>query len=259
MEHVTARRDVAYKRSDTRALTMDVWSPKQAGPRPAIVFVHGGPVPSNLRTEPKDWGVYRSYGQLAAASGFVGITFNHRLYGLDQVTNAQADVVDLVRHLSAHAAEYGIDPDRICLWAFSGGGSLLSAAFGDQLPGVRCVVSFYGLLDRRQERAEIPPSITDEALQMLSPVYRVGAGHRFPPMLIARAGNDAPAINATVDELVRNAKARNALVQVIEHATGRHAFDILDDDDRSREVIVEALRFVASHLSSPGEQSPLSP
>jgi hypothetical protein len=30
-----------------------------------------------------------------------------------------------------------------------------------------------------------------------------------------------------------------------------HSFDILDDDDRSREIIAEALRFVAAHLTTP--------
>jgi acetyl esterase/lipase len=229
---------------------MDVWSPKQPGPRPAIVFVHGGPIPGNLRTQPKDWGVFVSYGQLAAASGFVGITFNHRLYELDRLPDAQADLVDLVGRIRSDAATYGIDRDRICLWAFSGGGSLVSAAFDGKLPGVRCVVSFYGVLDRRPERADIPASISDEVLQQLSPVYRVAAGHRVPPMLIARAGKDAPAINATVDAFVREAKAHDAPLQVIEHPTGQHGFDVRDDDDRSREVIAAAIRFITEQLGT---------
>jgi dienelactone hydrolase len=124
----------------------------------------------------------------------------------------------------------------------------LSAAFDDQLPGVRCVVSFYGVLDRRPERADTPASISDDVLQQLSPVWHVTAGHRVPPMLIARAGQDAPAVNTTVDDFVRAANARGAPVQVIEHATGRHGFDVLDDDDRSREVITAAIRFVTEQL-----------
>jgi acetyl esterase/lipase len=249
MADVSATKDVVYKQAGV-ALTMDVWAPRQPGPRPAIVFVHGGPIPGDLRTQPKDWGVYLSYGQLAAASGLVGVTFNHRLYGLDRVADAQADVVDLVAHVRANAAKYGIDRDRICLWAFSGGGPLLAAAFDGKLPGVRCVVSFYGLLDRRPERADTPASISDEVLQQLSPVWHMAAGHRVPPMLIARAGKDAPAINATVDDFVREAKAHNAPVQVIEHPTGRHAFDALDNDDRSREIIAAAMSFIAAQLGA---------
>jgi acetyl esterase/lipase len=250
MEQATATKDVVYKRAAPYTLALDVWSPKQAAPRPAIVFVHGGPVPDNLRTEPKDWSIFQSYGQLAAASGFVGITFNHRLYGLDKIADAYADVIDLVQHVQANAAKYGVDPDRICLWAFSGGGALVAAAFGNRLPGVRCVVSFYGVLDRRPQRKAIPASISDATLQELSPVYRVAAGHPMPPMLIGRAGKDAPEINATVDDFVREAKARNAPVQVIEHPTGQHAFDVRDDDDRSREIIAEAVKFIALHTAA---------
>jgi acetyl esterase/lipase len=250
MDKLVAKKDVVYKQAGALRLTMDVWSPAQAGPRPAIVFVHGGPIPGNLRTQPKDWGVYISYGQLAAASGFVGITFNHRLYGLDRVADAQADVVDLVAKIRADAAALGIDRDRICVWAFSGGGPLLSATFDGKLPGVRCAVSFYGILDRRPQRDETPASISDEVLQQLSPVWHMAAGHRVPPMLIARAGKDAPAINATVDDFVREAKAHNAPVQVIEHPTGRHAFDALDNDDRSREIIAAAMSFIAAQLGA---------
>jgi acetyl esterase/lipase len=233
MAQQTARQDLVYKRAGSDVLQLDLWAPKQAGVHPAIVFIHGGPVPGDLRTQPKDWGVYVSYGQLAAASGFVGVTFNHRLYGPDRIADAHSDVRDLVGHLRANAARYRIDPDRICLWAFSGGGSLVSAAFGDQLPGVRCLVSFYGVLDRE------PPE--------LSPVKLVAAGKRVPPMLIARAGKDDPAINETVDAFLREAKAHDAPVQMIEHPTGQHAFDLRDDDDRSREIIAAAVRFVGSH------------
>jgi acetyl esterase/lipase len=250
MEQLSPRKDLVYKQAGPLALTMDVWSPRQPGPRPAIVFVHGGPIPGNLRTQPKDWGIYLSYGQLAAASGFVGITFNHRLFGLDRIADAQADLVDLVTRIRADAATHGIDRDRICLWAFSGGGAMLSAAFDGKLPGVRCVVSFYGVLDRRPQRAEIPPSISDDEVARLSPVHLMAAGRSVPPMLIGRAGKDNPAINATVDAFVREAKAHNAPVQVIEHATGQHGFDAFDDDDRSREVISAALRFIAEQLSS---------
>ena len=47
-------------------------------PRPAIIFVHGGPVARG--SGQKDRGVFRSYGELTAASGFIGITFNYRYY-----------------------------------------------------------------------------------------------------------------------------------------------------------------------------------
>jgi hypothetical protein len=36
---------------------------------------------------------------------------------------------------------------------------------------------------------------------------------------------------------------------VLDHPTGRHGFDTLDDDDRSREIIGLTLDFFVRHLS----------
>jgi acetyl esterase/lipase len=249
MEQIAPRKkDIEYKQAGSEALTMDVWAPAKAGPRPAIVFIHGGPVPAGLRVPPKEWGVYLSYGQLAAASGFVGVTFNHRFHDYDRVGDALADVRDLVAYLRSHAGELGIDGERICLWAFSGGGSFLSAGLGPSAPPIRCLVSFYGRLDVQVQRAEFPASVSDETLRDASPVHHLASGKRIPPMLIGRAGKDAPEINATVDAFIAEARRRKAPLQVLEHPTGQHAFDILDDDDKTREIIAAAMRFVASHL-----------
>lgn len=81
MDRVRVERDLIYRGTATGGLKMDVYVPQDLSTsdrRPVVFFVHGGPIPDDLR--PKDWGVYQSYGELAAASGFVGVTFNHRLY-----------------------------------------------------------------------------------------------------------------------------------------------------------------------------------
>ena len=68
-----------------------------------------------------------------------------------------------------------------------------------------------------------------------------------PPLLVARAGLDQPWLNATVDAFVARALAANATLDVLNHPTGRHAFDVLDDDDRSREILARTLDFVRAH------------
>ena len=53
-----------YETPDGASLPMDVYVPpdlKAGERRPAIVFIHGGPVPPEM--EPTEWGVYRSYGE----------------------------------------------------------------------------------------------------------------------------------------------------------------------------------------------------
>ena len=50
------------------------------------------------------------------------------------------------------------------------------------------------------------------------------------------------------DRFVQEALARNAPIDVLNHPEGRHGFDILDDDDRSREVIARTLEFLRARL-----------
>src|SRR4051812_48764757 len=76
--------------------TVDLYLPDAAGPRPAIVFVHGGPIPAALRPTPRDWGVYRGYGSLAASGGLVGVTVDHRLHSPMAYADAAEDVTAAV-------------------------------------------------------------------------------------------------------------------------------------------------------------------
>ena len=68
------------------------------------------------------------------------------------------------------------------------------------------------------------------------------------PIFIARAGLDQPMINETIDLFVQEALAGNVVLDVMNHPSGRHGFDILDDDDRSREIIARAVAFAQAHV-----------
>ena len=243
MERINARKDVVWKRVDGVDLKLDLYqTPDKPGaqPMPAVVFIHGGPLPANLRTEPKDWGVYISYGQLAAASGFVGVTFNHRYYGFNRLKDAQSDVNDLVAYLRANASALNIDPERIILWAFSGGGLMLSGALREAPPYIRCVIAYYTLLDTPSSSAS-----GEDSLKEYSPLNQLKLkGSAVPPLLIARAGLDNPALNSALDRFAQEAISRNTTVELINHAAGRHSFDTLNDDDRTREIIRRTIEFI---------------
>src|SRR5687768_12474003 len=61
---------------------VDIYTPLGADhlPRPAIVFIHGGPLPPELQPKPRDWPVFTGYGSFAASRGVVGVTLDHRLH-----------------------------------------------------------------------------------------------------------------------------------------------------------------------------------
>ena len=250
MEAAAARRDLVYQRDGNEQLLMDVYPPTRLARdarAPALLFVHGGPVSAEMQP-PKDWGVFVSYAQLAATSGLVGVTFNHRLHSPADYARSQAEVAAAIEYVRSHADELQVDPQRIGLWVFSGGGPLLSSALREPPPYLCCVVAFYALLDLRHLA---PPDADAETLarvQELSPAVQVSEKLAGLPMFIARAGLDSEMINRSVDQFVQDAVAANALLDFANHPQGQHAFDVLNDDARSREIIARAVAFVRTHL-----------
>jgi len=107
MRNVRVKRDV-YKRDAGAELAINVYAPASlsGGARlPAVVFVHGGPIPADFQP-PTQWGVFVSYGELAAASGLVGVTFNHRLFAMEDFDRAQADVTAAIDDEAAVSLEH---------------------------------------------------------------------------------------------------------------------------------------------------------
>lgn len=253
MDRVHVLRDRVYARPDGKELRMDVYVPPglPAGARrPAVVFIHGGPLPPgagpNEWPKPKDWGVYRSYGELAAASGLIGVTFNHRLHSLQAYDTSAADTKALIEHVRANAAELHVDPERIAVWAYSGGGPLLTFAFRDSPAWLKAVVSYYAILD-------LPPDgLAPGAAERLSPLRFLKSSVRpGPPTFIARAGLDAPAINASVEAFVSAALSRNLMFELFTLPEGQHGFDVGDDHPRSREAIARKIAFLKARLDAP--------
>ena len=247
MTRVKVTKNLIYKRASGEELKMDVYSPPDArrARRPAVIFIHGGRIPRNLLTTPKDWGAYISLGQLVAASGFISVTFNHRFYTWESLRDSQSDVMDLISYIRDNAESLGIDKDRIILWALSAGGIFLSQPLQQPHPYIRSIVAYYPELDLQNQRKAAPASVTDETLREFSPVHHLGNKEKnVPPLFIARAGLDDAELNAGIDRFVQLALSRNLTVDVVNHATGHHAFDIEDDNERSREIIKRTIEFI---------------
>lgn len=250
MEKVSVKTNLKYTTADNPNLLMDVYTPPglaQGERRPAVIFIHGS---AGAEAKAKDWGIYISWGRLVAASGMVGITFTHRLgYPKPFLQDAAADVSAAVAYVRAHADSLGVDKDRLCLAAYSGGGPLLSAALRERPPYVRCLVSFYAFLDVRQSEMHRPYE-SAETLERFSPVAQLAGGvEGLAPLFVARAGLDQiPTMNDSIDRFIREAVAKNVALTVYNHPRGVHGFDNQTDDERSREIIRAALDFMKTHL-----------
>jgi acetyl esterase/lipase len=243
LPNAVGRRRVVYKRDAGSDLVMDVYAPAaqpSAPGSPALFFVHGGPIPREMLA-PTEWGVFRSYGELAALSGLVAVVFNHRLHAPTDYPTAESDMRAAIDYARDHADDLGIDAGRIGVWAFSGGGPLLAWCLRERPAFVRCLLAFYAILD---VRLLLPPDADAERVARalaFSPAAHLGGATL--PIFVARAGRDSAVINTSIDGFVREALAANVSIDLANHSGGQHGFDVLDDDERSREIIGRAFAF----------------
>jgi dienelactone hydrolase len=210
---VDVQKDVAYATADGVRLVMDVFRPtKTGGARlPALVFFNTA-VGEQKTTA--FGGFYGSWAQTAASKGIVAIVPDLR------PGNQPHDFQKLLSHLVERAADYGVDADAIAVYA--GSGNVYTALPVIQDPRqttVKAAVMYYGSAAVTEFRRDLP-------------------------LLYVRAGLDRPALNRDITELASRAISQNAPVTLLNHPTGHHAFEALDDDDATRDIIDRTLDFV---------------
>lgn len=244
---IEVRRDLVYKRDGDDELRMDVYLPSEralAARLPAVVFIHGGPVPADWTDGAKATGQYASLGRLIAASGWVGVAFNHRFADAGSLPVAATDVLDAIDWLRSHAAEHSVDPDRLCVWAISAGGLFVAPWLRQPPPFLRCLLLYYAAVEPatlQRMLADMPPEFVVE----YDAVAAIASGAAASlPILIARAGHDFEALHTATERFVTAGLTAGATIDLLNHPAGQHAFDIRNDDERSREILRRSLDFI---------------
>lgn len=175
----------------------------------------------------------------------MAVTFNHRFYkNWNSLPQSADDLDTLIAWQQENSALFNVDPNHLTLWAFSGAGPLLTSALCSSKPFVTSVVNYFGILNLKLLQGSGEP-ISSEVIDRFSPADCLDSS--APPMLIARAGKDRAAFNSSIDAFVSRALQRNLSVTSVNHASGRHGFEIYDDDDRSREILQQTVEFIRRH------------
>ncbi|GIW86131.1 MAG: lipase [Isosphaeraceae bacterium] len=111
--------DLVYATVDGRKLKLDLARPAEGdGPFPALVVIHGGAWRGGDKASNRDQ--LRHF----AARGYVAISPAYRFCPEFTFPAQVHDVKAAVRWLKAHAADYGVDPERIGAIGFSAGAHL---------------------------------------------------------------------------------------------------------------------------------------
>lgn len=246
---VSIQRDIEYQKTETGALTMDIFYPPESNREdriPVIIFVNGYPdsiVQKYYGCKLKDIGSYISWGKLMAARGIVAITYTAG-------TEPATDIHALLNYTRQNASTLGIDEERIGLWASSANvPNALSMLMHEGRDYLKCAVLCYGLMLDFGKTTYV----ADAAKQVgfANPCEGISPSHLSPdiPLFIVRAGQDKmPHLNETIDNFLRAGLECNLPITFINHPTAPHFFDVEHDSEITREIIRQILAFMQFHL-----------
>ncbi|CAM5388019.1 hypothetical protein SCYAM73S_06633 [Streptomyces cyaneofuscatus] len=226
------------ERPRERTGNTDLYLPEGPGPHPAVVFVHGGPVPAGARPTPRDWPTLTGYARYVAGHGAAAATVDHRLHAFTDYERAAEDVAAAVERVRADPR---VDADRIALWFFSGGGPLTANWLAAPPAWLRCLAANYPIL------APLPSwGVADARFHPVRAVARAGK----LPIVLVRAGREMAEIAATVEEFLTAARRCGADVEVVDVPEGRHGFETLDRTDEARDAVRRAVKTVLARLTA---------
>jgi acetyl esterase/lipase len=114
------RTDVVYGHKDGMALTYDVFTPKSNAKGVGLLFMVSGGWVSTWAPPAQTSGIFRPM----LDRGYTVIAIRHGSSPRYLVPDAVADVKLALQHVSDHAADYQIDPNKLGVFGFSAGGHL---------------------------------------------------------------------------------------------------------------------------------------
>ncbi len=228
---------------------LDVVLPEASGElRPALLQIHGGAW--IIGDKQHQGGPLMAH---LASRGWVCFAMNYRLAPRAKFPDAIVDVKRAIAWIRAHADEYGVDPDFLCLSGGSAGGHLSALAalspndpafqpgFENRDTRIAAAVPFYGVydfLDRAGVRGwqsmapflarlvfQCQPTENPELWDSMSPINHVSA--EAPPFLVIHGTHDSLAFVEEGREFVRALLEKSrAPVHMLEMTGGQHAFEL---------------------------------
>lgn len=273
-QDVTRTSDVIYAKHDGVALTMDVFTPAQPNGAALIKIISGGWNSNHNGINDGGWPKY----------GYTTFVVVHGTQPRFHIAEIVADLQRSVRFIRAHAAKFGIDPNRIGVTGSSAGGHLslmlgarvLSAnpqskdpveQVSSEVNAVACYyppVDFLNWAQEGDSKQGVGPLTTrapafgplvttaegrDRAGRELSPLYWIS--DRTPPVFIVQGDADPLVPDSQARRYLARAQEVGAKAEVLIRLGGAHGGWVEMADDTVRMADWFGLHLLGRQPSQP--------
>jgi hypothetical protein len=243
MRRVEVTRDVKYHDD----LKLDVYhSGRSSAALPTAVLIVAGyrdvGVPMTLGCNWREMEFVISLAQLLAVSGMAAVTYS---------TSAPADDAGRVADFIArNGAELRVNANRLGIWASSGNVPVALGFLMEKRPVVRAAVLSNGYAFDAVGLTAVADASATYRFVNATAGRSVGDLPADVPMLVVRCGQDDPGLNATLDRFVGDAVKANLPIELVNHPTAPHGFEINVDTPLSHYILDGMLSFMRFHLGA---------
>ncbi|HEY4092824.1 MAG TPA: alpha/beta hydrolase [Luteibacter sp.] len=194
------------------ALSLDVYTPKNAAHAPVVVFFYGGSWSSGKR----QW--YRWVGESLASRGIVVVIPDYRTWPKAKLDGFMEDAAHAVAWTKSNVARFGGDPSRLFVMGHSAGAHIASLLATDsrwlkpvdmqprELAGFIGLAGPYDFLPLKRAKFIDMFGSTPETQARSQPVNFVDGDE--PPALLLQGGSDTTVRPSNAQSLARHYGAR---------------------------------------------------
>jgi acetyl esterase/lipase len=244
--------DVPLSAAGPPTPAMDVYAPVDIEGRPPLILFVPGDGPDALIRRAKQWGIFRSYADIAAGRGYFAAVMNHRSSrNFKDSAGMVGDVEHALATLRDRSDEFGFDPERVVVWTFSGSaGPVLSRLLLERPQGVIAMLSHYGLLDLTTFTFKVPDEVVN-AYSLPQVLKRLDA---MPlPVYLLNAGRDRAMITTGFERVEALVRERELAVTTRIYPRGRHGFEVLESPEQVRAQLEQSFAFIDGTLPEVAE------
>lgn len=212
-ENLTINHDIPYCRNQSTEQTFDIYYPENfaLGQHKTVLFINGGgPIKQNYKAYP----CFTSWGEFMAVHDVIGITFNWR-------SGKSEDITAMLDYLYAHAEELGVDVKELCVFSLCRAVNYTINCIL-KFPEIKKLILYYGKISKNTDLAKC------ENMKFL--IALGNCDKKFPP--------------SCNDWFLESAVQYHYTVKLLVHPQGVHGFDYANDDEDTRRIIDETLKFI---------------